>query len=322
MTPADLERRAGRRVVRSFEGDRSTPELTAALRRGRAGGVGLYRALNVESPEQLRALATSLQEARPEGDPPLLVALDQEGGQLQAFGDGATAWPGNLAIGATGSEALARRTGQAIGRELAAVGVNVVWAPVCDLLSRGNVVMGTRPFGDDPAAAGRLAAAMIRGIQSAGVAATIKHVPGHGAAAADSHYELPVVESTADEIRATDLVPFRSAIRAGPRLAMIGHLAVPALVGDRSTPTTFSPAIATSLLRAELAFDGVSVSDALNMLALGPLDGAPEHTVRAAAAGLDLLLLLHTSDMEERATDALIAALADGSVDLAASAAS
>jgi beta-N-acetylhexosaminidase len=314
MTDRTLERAVGARIVRSFEGLAPSPGLETDLRARRAAGVGLYRALNVESPEQVRSLAAALQAARPAGDPPVLVAIDQEGGQLQAIGDGATPWPGNLALGATGSAELARRAGEAIGRELAAVGVNVVWAPVCDLLVDGSVVMGTRAFGNDPAVAGRMASAMVGGIQSAGVAATIKHFPGHGGATADPHYELPIVDASAAEIRSRDLVPFREALRARPRLAMLGHLAAPALTGGRRTPATFSAAIARDLLRDELGFRGVTVSDALNMGALGPRDAVVEHVVRAAAGGLDLLLLLHGEDLERRATDALVEATVDGRV--------
>lgn len=315
-----LQRQAGARILRSFTGLEPTAEIAAALRRGRAAGVGLYRALNIASAVQLRRLTGALQAARPPGEPPLLIALDQEGGQLQAFGGEATAWPGNLALGATGSTALARRTGEAIGRELAAVGVNVVWAPVCDLLVDRSVMMGTRPFGDDPLAAGRLAAAMVRGLQSVGVAATIKHLPGHGSARADPHYDLPVVEATAAEIHRRDLVPFVTALRARPRLVMVAHVAAPSLTGERGTPATFSSAIATRLLRDELGFRGVSVSDALNMGALGDAQSLPEHAVRAAAAGFDLLLLLNDHRLEARATDAVLAAAIDGRLDASASA--
>jgi beta-N-acetylhexosaminidase len=321
--PRSLERQLGARILRSFDGESPTAGILAALAAGRATGVGLYRAMNVRSPGQLRALADALQGARPEGDPPVLVAIDQEGGQLQPLGDAATPWPGNLALAAGGSIDLTRRAGEAMGRELAAVGVNVAWAPVCDLLVDGRTVTGTRTFGEDGPTAGAHAAAMVDGLQAAGVAATIKHLPGHGLAAADSHHQLPIVEDSAEVLEAGALVPFRRALRARPGLVMVAHLAVPALVGDRSTPATFAPAITRTLLRSELGFRGVSVTDALNMGALGPESAAPDHAVRAAAAGIDLLLLLHPADLEEAATEALLAAAGDGrlaAADLAGSA--
>jgi beta-N-acetylhexosaminidase len=183
---------AGVRFLRSFEGLAAGEAILGAIRRGQASGVTLFRAKNVATPEQVRGLSASLQAARPAGDPPLLIGFDQEGGQLQVVGDGATAWPGNLALGAAGSEELARRCGRAIGTEVASMGGNLVYAPVCDVLHRGSATpLGTRPFGDDPALVARLAAAMVEGLQSSGVAATLKHFPGHGAAAADSHVQCP-----------------------------------------------------------------------------------------------------------------------------------
>jgi beta-N-acetylhexosaminidase len=321
---------AGARLLRSFVGTEPTQAVLAAIASGRAAGVTLYRAKNVASPGQVRALTAALQAARPDGDPPLVVAIDQEGGQLQAIGEpeaggfepasGATAWPGNLAIAATGSIDLARRTGAAIGAELAAIGVNVDFAPVCDLLDDpGNPVMGTRTFGDAPEVAGRLAAAFVRGLQSARVAATLKHLPGHGAVAGDSHLGLPVLEVDEATLRSRELVPFRTGISAGARLVMLGHLAVPAMTGNRSVPATLAPELANGLLRVELGFKGVSVTDALDMGALAPFGPLPQLAVLAAAAGNDLLLTAHEAGIEEEALDALAAAIRSGRLDLTAS---
>jgi beta-N-acetylhexosaminidase len=181
--------------------------------------------------------------------------------------------------------------------------------------------MGTRTFGDDPEVAGRMATEMIEGLQASGVAATIKHFPGHGSAAADSHVELPIVDAELDSLRRRELVPFAAAIRARPRLAMVAHVAVPGITGDASLPATFAPAV-VGLLRGDLGFGGVVISDALNMGALGPLEDAAVHVVRAAAAGLDLCLMLHTPDVEERSTDVLAEAITDGRVDRRAAEAS
>ena len=283
----------------SFTGTAPTAGILDAIRARSTSGVTLFRAKNVASPEQLRTLTAALQAARPAGDPPLIIALDQEGGQLQAVGSsldqgverGATAWPGNLAIAATGSVDLARRTGAAIGVELAAMGVNVDFAPVCDLLDDPrNPVMGTRTFGDSPALAGRFAAAFVRGMQSGRVGATLKHLPGHGAVAGDSHLSLPVLDVDEGRLRARELAPFRAGIAAGARIVMLGHLAVPALTGSRSVPATLAPEVARDLLRNELGFRGVTITDALDMGALGPFGRLPELAVLAAAAGNDLLL--------------------------------
>lgn len=313
----------GERILRTFDGLEPAAEVLAAIAAGRAAGVTLFRAKNVATPAGVRTLTSALQAARPAGAPPLIVAADQEGGQLQAIGGGATAWPGNLAIAATGSVALARRCGEAIGSELAAMGVTVAFAPVCDLLSSPrSAVMGTRTFGDDPVLAGRLAAAMVRGIQARGVAATLKHFPGHGSVDGDSHHGLPVATVDGATLRARELVPFRAGIRAGARLVMLGHLAVPAATDGRLVAATLAPELAADLLRGELGFAGVSVTDALDMGALGDRDSLPEIVSQSVRAGVDLMLTLHPYALEERALDALNAEAEAGTLDPAAARAS
>lgn len=273
----------------SFDGLELSPAAAEAIAR-RASGVTLYRHLNVRTAAQVRRLTDELQAAAARlGLPPLLIGADHETGQLHAMGDDATPFAGAMALGAVGDEALAERVAVAIGAELRAMGVNLVYAPVCDLATNPrNPVVGNRSFGDDPAAVGRLAAATVRGLQSAGVAATIKHLPGHGEPGGDSHLGLPVVEASADELRARELVPFRAAIEAGARVAMAGHLAVPALTGRRDLPATLSREIVIGLLRDDLGFGGLVVSDALDMGGVQGADGAD--VSGALAAGIDLLL--------------------------------
>jgi beta-N-acetylhexosaminidase len=304
----------GCRFLRTFDGLEPSEHLLAAIRAGAASGVTLFRAKNVSSPTQVRALAAALQAARPAGNPPLLIGLDQEGGQLQAVGDGATAWPGNLALGATGSEALAREAGAAIGLEAAAMGATLVFAPVCDVLTLASATpLGTRPFGSDPVLVGRLAAAMTAGLQSAGVVATLKHFPGHGSAFGDSHVTMPTIEGSAAEIRERDLAPFAAGIAAGALGVLPGHLAAPALTGGRSIAATVSRELLVDLLRGELGFEGVTISDALDMGGAGATDlGAT--VVAAADAGMDLLMLLHPPDVEDAAVEALRAAAGDGRI--------
>jgi beta-N-acetylhexosaminidase len=252
----------------------------------------LYRHLNVKAPAQVRALTDELQAAATRlGLPPILVAADHETGQLHAMGDGATAFAGAMAIGAAADADLAERVAFATGMELRAMGVNLVYAPDCDLATNPrNLVVGIRAFGDDPVAVGPLVAASVRGLQRAGVAATIKHFPGHGAPTADSHHGLPVIERTADELRERELVPFAAGIDAGARVAMAGHLAVPALTGRTDRPATLAPEILRTLLRGDLGFAGVTVSDALDMGAVDGGNGTGLDVGTALEAGTDLLL--------------------------------
>ncbi len=313
MNESEAAALVGPRLLRTFEGTEPTPHILDAIAGRRAGGVTLFRAKNVRSPAQVRELCGTLQAARPVDDPPLVIGLDQEGGQLQAVGEGATAWPGNLALGAARSEELARRVGRAIASEVAAMGVTLLLAPVCDLLHRETATnLGTRPFGDDPALAGRLAAAMTSGIQEAGVAATLKHFPGHGSAVGDSHNTLPILRRDLAALEAEELVPFRAAIAAGGRVVMPGHLAVPALTDGRAVPATVAPEILRGLLRGRLGFEGVIVSDALDMSGAGAGDRVDLTVVEAARAGMDLLLMLHDPATEDLAYESLLRAAKDG----------
>ncbi len=249
----------------------------------------LFRAHNVVDPAQVRRLTAAIQEARPAEAPPLLVAADQETGQLVGLGDGTTQFAGAMALGAAGDEDLAERVARATARELRALGVNVNYAPVCDLATDpANPALGIRSFGDDPEAVGRLAAATVRGLQAGGVAATVKHFPGAGDTAADPHHGLPRVDRTEAELAARELVPFRAALAAGARLVMTGHVALPG--PDVDLPASLSPAILRDLLRRRLGFDGVTVSDALDMKALAQGSAQIVDAIAALRAGEDVLL--------------------------------
>jgi beta-N-acetylhexosaminidase len=290
-----LEQAAGQRFLLSFSGKHQPPEaLAAALKRQHVGGVVLFRAKNMGTLEELRGLTAALQKiAADTGQPPLLIGADQEGGQLMAIGD-ATPFPGNLALGATRSEKLAQRVGRALGREVSALGINVDFAPVCDVNNNpANPVVGTRSFGEDPVLVGRLAAAMVKGLQSAGVAATAKHFPGHGDTASDSHHAAPVLPHDLKRVRKLELPPFQAAIAAGARLVMTAHIVFPALNGGTDTPATLSPQILKGLLRRKLGFEGVVVTDAMDMNAMEQGPGYIGDAMAALNAGADLLLFNH-----------------------------
>lgn len=290
-----LEQSIWQKILVSFKGRDPSPTLIGALRRRAVGGITLFRHENIDSPEQVRRLTAGLQAAAlAGGNPPLLIAADQEGGQLMAVGDGATPFPGNMALGAANSEDLARRNGAAIGLELRAMGINTDYAPVCDVnLNPGNSVVGIRSFGDDPALVGRMAAAFTQGLQSAGVAATAKHFPGHGDTAVDSHYAVPVITHEVELLRSVDLPPFHDAIHAGVKMVMTAHVALPGFNGGSHLPATLSPAVLKGLLRTELGFDGLIATDALDMLAIQQGAGLTIDAIAALAAGVDLLLFNH-----------------------------
>jgi beta-N-acetylhexosaminidase len=310
-----LEQAVGQQFLLTFEGREAPPvQFLEALRRQHVGGVVLFRHKNMGNLAELRGLTQTLQRAAAEsGQPPLLIAADQEGGQLIAV-DQTTPFPGNMALGAAGADELAYKVGHAIGKELSALGINVDFAPVCDVNSNPlNPVIGTRSFGEDPKLVARMSVALMRGLQSAGVAATAKHFPGHGDTSSDSHQNAPIVKHSAKRICSVELVPFRAAVESGVRLMMTAHIVAPALNGgSNELPATLAPRILRDLLRKKMRFNGVIVSDALDMHAMEQGPGYVAETMAAVAAGIDLLLFNHDLSRVEPACANLIQAARRG----------
>ncbi len=232
MTPK-IEDLIGYKLMLAFTGHTPPARILDWIARRPVGGFSLFRPHNYDNPAQVRELTAALQRAAHEaGQAPLLIATDQEGGQLAAMGEGTTQFAGNMALGATRDPELARRVGRAIGLELAAMGVNVNYAPVLDLNTNPrNPSLGIRSFGDEPGPAAALGAAMVVGLQTAGVAATLKHFPGKGEAAVDSHYKMPVIAHSRERLDRVEMPPFKAGIDAGAKLLMTGHFAIPALTG-------------------------------------------------------------------------------------------
>jgi beta-N-acetylhexosaminidase len=310
-----LEQAVGQQFLLTFEGREALPnQFLELLQRHFVSGVVLFRHKNMGNLSELRGLTQALQRAAVEsGQPPMLIAADQEGGQLIAV-DQTTPFPGNMALGAAGSDKLAYKVGRALGKELSAVGINVDFAPVCDVNSNPlNPVIGTRSFGEDPKFVARMSAAFIRGLQSSGVAATAKHFPGHGDTFSDSHRGAPIVRHNAKRIRSVELVPFRAAVNSKVRLVMTAHIVMPALNGgSNELPATLSPRILRDLLRKKMRFNGVIVSDALDMHAMEQGSGYVAETMAAVAAGIDLLLFNHDLSRVEPACSNLVQAARRG----------
>lgn len=246
---------------------------------------------NVDTPTQVRALTDGLQAAAAKlpAKAPLLVGTDQEFGVVTRIKDGVTTLPSAMAFGATGRPALTEAAWRAAGTELAALGITVDFAPDADVLgAAGNTAIGSRSFGSDPGATADHVAAAVRGLQGAGVAATLKHFPGHGHTAADSHDDLPVLQQSRAALDANDLPPFTAGIAADAWLVMSGHLDTRSV--DPGVPATFSSKVITGVLRGELGFTGVVVTDAMNM-APAKKWPAGDAAIRAINAGNDLLLM-------------------------------
>jgi beta-N-acetylhexosaminidase len=283
MSAGGLEPAAAACVFPGFDG-LTVPDWLRRLLADGLGGVVLF-ARNVGGPEQLAALTDSLRAERPE----LLVAVDEEGGDVTRLeAERGSSFPGNLALGAVDDVELTRRVAAAIGGELAAVGVNLDLAPVADVIvDPKNPIVGVRSFGSDPSLVGRHVAAFVEGLQSVGVAACAKHFPGHGETAADSHLELPTAAADRETLLVRALPPFAAAVDAGVRAVMTAHVRFAAL-GDE--PATLSASV-IGLLRSELGFSGLLMTDALEMRAISGTAGLEEGAVRALAAGADALCL-------------------------------
>lgn len=286
------------------------PEERELLRRPGVAGVCLFRR-NLLGFEQGRALVAETLEA---AGRPLVIAIDQEGGGVVRLTQAAVP-PSPMALGAVDDPALSERMGAATGRGLRAIGVNVDFAPSADVQSNpANPIIGDRSFGADPGLVGRHVAAFVRGLQATGVAATLKHFPGHGDVAVDSHLALPRLAADADRLADLEWPPFEAGLAAGAAAVMTGHLLVPVL--DPERPATLSPTILQGVLRDRLGFRGALCTDALDMRAIADGWGVPEAAVLAVAAGVDVPVVCNAGpDLYHRMLDALEAGERDGRLD-------
>ncbi|MFF1449381.1 glycoside hydrolase family 3 protein [Streptomyces sp. NPDC058274] len=271
-------------------GVRTAAELVAKYR---VGGIIYFAwAHNTRDPHQIAALSNGIQKAsldQPRGLP-VLISTDQEHGIVARVGKPATPFPGAMALGAGGSRSDARTAGRIGGAELHALGIRQDYAPDADVnVNPANPVIGVRSFGADPDAVAGMVAAQVKGYQEAGVAATSKHFPGHGDTAVDSHFGFPVIEHSRELWTKLDAAPFRAAIRAGIDSIMTAHIMVPAL-DPSGDPATLSSPILTGILRGELGYDGVVVTDSLGMEGVRTKYGDDRVPVLALKAGVDQLL--------------------------------
>jgi beta-N-acetylhexosaminidase len=275
-----VERAAAACLFPGFAGLTAPDWVRRWVERG-LGGVVLF-GQNIDEPQQVRELTTSLHAERED----LLVATDEEGGDVTRLeARRGSSYPGNWALGVVDDVELTEAVAASIAAELATVGINFDLAPVADVNSNpDNPVIGIRSFGGEPALVARHVAAFVTGLQGAGVAGCAKHFPGHGDTSRDSHLELPVVEGNVTEA----LEPFRAAIAAGVRSIMTAHVRVPSLDDEQAT---LSPRILQELLREELGFAGLAITDALEMRAVSATVGIEEGAVRALVAGADGLCL-------------------------------
>ena len=303
-----LEELVGATLVVGMPGLRLTAEEAAHLRAIHAGGFIPFER-NFQSPEQFNTLVADLHTAL---NRELLVMVDHEGGRIIRFANGVTRFPEPLTIGKTATPDQLRQQGAIEATELKALGVHVNLAPCVDVLVEGSdPVIGSRSYGSDPRRVAELAAARIQGMQAHGVAACAKHFPGLGAVPQDPHTQLPTLRLDWATMRVLHLVPCVEAIRAGVATMMSSHVCYPRL-DPTGVPATFSRRLIHTLLREELGFHGLVLTDDLEMGALRMLCPLGEAAVRAVEAGHELLLMCHSVAAQREVFDTLCAAYRSG----------
>jgi len=305
-----LRKKVGQLFMLGFSGTSVSSGLRELLADYHPGGVILF-ARNLEHPAQIARLTNALQQCSP--DSPLLISIDQEGGRVSRLPEDFTVFPPCAVLGACGSSELAYAAAAVTAAELRAVGINMNLAPVLDVQTNAdNPVIGDRAFSSTATTVCELGLATIAGLQDNKVIACGKHFPGHGDTAADSHKELPTVSASVERLRERELRPFAHAIENGLATIMTAHVLYPSL--DTQRPATLSRAILTDLLRDELRFEGVTLTDDLEMRAILDHHGIEEASVQAVQAGVDLVLICKDHGRQVAAMEAVYAAVKDRTI--------
>lgn len=315
MTEQDVRLALGQRIATGLPGEKLTEDFIRMIREYKIGNVLLFRR-NIRDEKQLKILCRDLHHLILEetGLPPFLM-IDEEGGNVARLAPFFFQTPCSLAVGATGKTENAYSVGKMIGGYLRETGINFNLAPVLDCLSNPkNQVIGNRCFGQSPQLAADMACAYTRGLQEAGILACGKHFPGHGDTAMDSHTDLPVIRKTLAAMEETELLPFRTAVSAGIDALMIAHICFPELE-DSGVPATFSRKVIQGLLRDEMNFKGLVISDGMEMNAVMKLCSMETAVLRAMLAGIDIALICHSTEQVKDSAGHLREAWSDGQLD-------
>jgi beta-N-acetylhexosaminidase len=311
-----VEEKVGQLIMIGFGGTRVNAQISHWLTDRHAGGVALF-SRNIVDFEQTARFVREL-HGLVSGQVPVFMALDQEGGNVVRVKDGAVVLPGNMALGATRSTVLAYVAGQALAVDLRLLGFNMNLAPVLDVNSNpNNPVIGVRSYGERPELVADLGSWYVRGQQEQGVVAVAKHFPGHGDTYADSHFFMPSIDADRRRLNAIELVPFKRAMEAGLDAVMTAHIALPRIAETRDMPATLSHVLLTDILRKELEFDGIIMTDGLEMQGIVQRYGAGRAAVLAVLAGADMTMVLWMPDMKEAVYASLLAAAKSGEISAA-----
>ncbi|WP_340386725.1 beta-N-acetylhexosaminidase [Paenibacillus sp. FSL E2-0151] len=310
-----LGQKVGQLLMCGFHSQHADEQVTRLIRDYHVGGV-IYFRRNVESVDQLTRLSAELQDMAAEaGALPLMISVDQEGGMVARIDqEGMTQVPGNMALGATGNPEYTLECARILGCELKSIGIDMNLAPVVDVNNNPlNPVIGVRSYGEHAESVAAHGIAAITGYQSQGIAATAKHFPGHGDTAVDSHLGMVTVPHDRNRLEQMELLPFRKAIEAGVDAIMTAHVMFPSIEPE-PIPATLSHKVLTGLLREEMGFEGIIITDCLEMHAISKPYGVAEAAVRAVEAGADLILVSHTLQDQVATLEAIVEAVQTGRI--------
>lgn len=313
-----LRKKIGQLFMMGFDALEANDHIIGLIREQKIGGVILFRR-NVHTPDQVSALCRQLQEINAEvSDEPLLISLDQEGGMVMRIEQGITPIPAAMAFQAAGSVEDCEKLNIVNGDEIRQIGINMFLAPVLDINNNPlNPVIGVRAYDEEPENVIKYGMAAMRGIRSAGMIATAKHFPGHGDTSTDTHYDIASVPHGRERLDAVELAPFKAAIAEGVDAIMTAHVMFPAIEPDASVPATLSKAVLTDLLRDEMGFKGVVISDCLEMAAISQGVGVAKGAVATLQAGADIVLISHKIERQLAGIEAVMQAVERGEISMA-----
>ncbi len=306
-----LKEKVGQLFQVGFPGKEVGPEIRSMITEFKVGGVILF-ARNISGPDQLTDLTEELQDL---SDNPLLISTDQEGGTVNRV-FGVTHFPSSMALGATRNPCLARSQGEVMAAELGVLGINLNLAPVLDVnVNPENPVIGVRSLGEDPELVAEMGCSLILGLQAGGIATCAKHFPGHGDTEIDSHLALPEIGHQRERLEEVELLPFRRAIEGKVDCIMTAHVYLPEMAEKPGTPATLSRNVLTGLLREEMEFQGLIITDCMEMKAISDNFGTAEGAVGAIKAGADMVLVSHNFNAQVEAFNRVFEAVKKGKID-------
>lgn len=307
-----LEEKIGQMMFAGFSGTEMSESIDRLINTYKIGGIIFYKH-NIQSAAQMIALQNEIREGNHANKLPLLFGVDQEGGRISRMPDEVKNLPASLAIGNVNNREYSYEIGTLLGKQVKAFGFNLDFAPVLDVHSNpNNPVIGDRSFGTDPKVVSTHGVETMKGIQSENIIPVVKHFPGHGDTSVDSHLELPIVNKNLDELEQLELIPFAEAVENGADVVMAAHILLPQI--DQDYPSSMSKVIMTDILREQLGFNGVIITDDMTMGAIVKNYSVAAASVQSVKAGMDIILVAHGEENIIAAAEALKAAVENGEI--------